>query len=138
EPTEVPTTLGAADRGGLGGRMSEVERRDAIVRALDAHRFAVSGVCECGVKPPRGGSLAEHQADAVVAALSADSDSPDRGAQWDVMRAVRARGGKIDRCTTRYDHDREGRVLTLEAFYPGTSGYPGSADSDSTPREATD
>lgn len=46
------------------------------------------------------------------------------GAQWDLMRAATARGGKVDSCSTRYDHDRGGRVVVLTAFYPGETGYP--------------
>ena len=47
-----------------------------------------------------------------------------RGAQWDLMRVVKDRGGEVVTCRTEYDHDRGGRVVTLKAFYPGTVGYP--------------
>jgi hypothetical protein len=34
------------------------------------------------------------------------------------MRVVRERGGHVERCESYFDHERDGRVVTLVAFYP--------------------
>lgn len=39
-----------------------------------------------------------------------------------IRQAVRS-GGRIDGTTTRYDHERGGRVLELRVFWPGDAGY---------------
>lgn len=41
----------------------------------------------------------------------------------EVMRLVRRRGGRIEKAETHFDHDRNGRVMVLEVFWPDQSGY---------------
>lgn len=41
----------------------------------------------------------------------------------ELMRQALQSGGRIDGTTTRYDHERGGRVLELRVFWPADDGY---------------
>lgn len=46
---------------------------------------------------------------------------------WRVLRAAKEvaelTDGKVESCSTRWDAEKGGRVLTLTVFWPGTTGY---------------
>lgn len=46
----------------------------------------------------------------------------------DVLAITKSRGGAADRIVTRYDHDRDGRVMEVVLFFPGKSGYDDPRD----------
>ena len=42
---------------------------------------------------------------------------------FSILRAARDCGGTVENCVTRYDDERQGRVLEFRVFWPGDSGY---------------
>jgi hypothetical protein len=55
----------------------------------------------------------------------------------EIVKEVRAvadsRGGEIVHIITSYDHERDGRRVEAVLFFPGTSGYDNTEDTDFPP-----